>query len=149
MAKVIQEKFQVTYADYNSMGEEDIQGWTDDQSMRAKKGLPGREGAPGGDGNSRWSMNAVMLNSLPPGMDIEDQELNDIRQMGINTAGNMGDALAQGDLTNMEVNAYSLRKGFDKKELLQTDDAYTREHNDAFYDDVGGFVERNNYLDRM
>jgi hypothetical protein len=149
MAKVIQEKFQVTYADYNSMGEEDIQGWTDDQSMRAKKGLPGREGAPGGDGNSRWSMNAVMLNSLPPGMDIEDQEVSDVRQMSINTAGNMGDALAQGDLTNMEVNAYSLRKGFDKKELLQTDDAYTREHNDAFYDDVGGFVERNNYLDRM
>jgi hypothetical protein len=149
MAKVIQEKFQVTYADYNSMGEEDIQGWTDDQSMRAKKGLPGREGAPGGDGNSRWSMNAVMLNSLPPGMDIEDQEIVDVRQMGINTVGNMGDALAQGDLTNMEVNAYSLRKGFDKKELLQTDDAYTREHNDAFYDDVGGFVERNNYLDRM
>jgi len=149
VAKVIQEKFQVTYADYNSMGEEDIQGWTDDQSMRAKKDLPGREGAPGGDGNSRWSMNAVMLNSLPPGMDIEDQELTDQRQMGINTAGNMGDALAQGDLTNMEVNAYSLRKGFDKKELLQTDDAYTREHNDAFYDDVGGFVERNNYLDRM
>jgi hypothetical protein len=149
MAKVIQEKFQVTYADYNSMGEEDIQGWTDDQSMRAKKGLPGREGAPGGDGNSRWSMNAVMLNSLPPGMDIEDQEISDVRQMSINTAGNMGDALAQGDLTNMEVNAYSLRKGFDKKELLQTDDAYTREHNDAFYDDVGSFVERNNYLDRM
>jgi len=149
VAKVIQEKFQVTYADYNSMGEEDIQGWIDDQSMRAKKDLPGREGAPGGDGNSRWSMNAVMLNSLPPGMDIEDQEISDVRQMSINTAGNMGDALAQGDLTNMEVNAYSLRKGFDKKELLQTDDAYTREHNDAFYDDVGGFVERNNYLDRM
>jgi len=149
MAKVIQEKFQVTYADYNSMGEEDIQGWTDDQSMRAKKGLPGREGAPGGDGNSRWSMNAVMLNSLPPGMDIEDQEISDVRQMSINTAGNMGDALAQGDLTNMEVHPMSLRKGFDRKELLQTDDAYTREHNDAFYDDVGGFVERNNYLDRM
>jgi len=54
VAKVIQEKFQVTYADYNSMGEEDIQGWTDDQSMRGKKGLPGREGSPGGDGNSRW-----------------------------------------------------------------------------------------------
>jgi hypothetical protein len=149
MAKVIQEKFQVTYADYDSMGEEDIQGWTDDQSMRAKKGLPGREGAPGGDGNSRWSMNSVMFNSLPPGMDIEDQELTDQRQLGINTVGNMGNALAQGDLTNSEVSAMSLRKGFDKKALLQTDDAYTREHNDAFYDDVGGFVERNNYLDRM
>ena len=149
MAKVIQEKFQVTYADYDSQGEEDIQGWTDDQSMRAKKGLPGNEGRPGGDSAGRWSMNSMLLNSLPPGMDIEDQELTDQRQMGINTVGNMGNALAQGDLTNSEVSPMSLRKGFDKKDLLQTDDAYTREHNDAFYDDVGGFVERNNYLDRM
>jgi hypothetical protein len=46
------------------------------------------------------------------------------------------------------VNRTSLIKGYDKKKLLQTDDVYTREHNDAFYDDVGGFVERNNYLDR-
>jgi hypothetical protein len=51
-------------------------------------------------------------------------------------------------LTNGEVNRTSLVKGYDKKKLLQTDDVYTREHNDAFYDDVGGFVERNNYLDR-
>jgi len=42
-----------------------------------------------------------------------------------------------------------LRKGFSKKKLLQTDDEYTREHNDPFYDDVGGFIERNNMLDRI
>ena len=93
--------------------------------------------------------NAAFFNSLPPGMDIEDQEFADIRQMGFNTAGNMPDALAQGDVTNFELDAISLRNGFHKKALLQTDDEYTREHNDAFYDDVGGFVERNNYLDRL
>jgi len=69
--------------------------------------------------------------------------------MGISIAGNMPSEYATGDLTNHEVNAMSLRTGFDKKKLLQTDDEYTREHNDAFYDDVGGFVERNNYCDRM
>lgn len=147
MPKVVQEKFQVTYPDYNS-GAEDDHGWVTSVEARTKKGLPGHEGQPGGDYNSRFMNNHMFLNSLPPGMDIEDQELADTRQMGINVAGNMPTALAQGDLTNREVNATSLVKGYDKKKLLQTDDIYTREHNDAFYDDVGGFVERNNYLDR-
>ena len=89
-----------------------------------------------------------MTFSLPPGMDIEDQEIADIRRMGINTQGGMPTPYAQGDRTR-DINPKALRKGFDKKKLLQTDDAYTREHNDAFYDDVGGFVERNNMLDRM
>ena len=53
-----------------------------------------------------------------------------------------------------DVTQTSLRTGFDRKKLLPTDDMYTREHNDAFYDTVTvdgdeGFVERNNYLDRM
>jgi hypothetical protein len=61
---------------------------------------------------------------------------------------------AGGDVTNNEVNATSLRTGFARKKLLSTDDEYTREHNDAFYDavevdGVEGFVERNNMLDRM
>jgi hypothetical protein len=68
--------------------------------------------------------------------------------MGINIAGNMPGKFADGDLTNGELSAHSLRVGFDKKALLQTDDEYTRSNNDAFYDDVGGFIERNNYLDR-
>jgi len=147
MPKVVQEKFQVTLSEDSK--DEGQYGWVTDTEMRAKKGAPGREGKAGGDHASHEMNNAMFVNSLPPGMDIEDQEFCDIRQMGINTAGNMTNSLAQGDLTNFEVTADSLRKGFHKKTLLQTDDEYTREHNDAFYDDVGGFVERNNYLDRL
>lgn len=148
MPKVVQEKFQVTFPeDYNSKAEDD-HGWLTDVEARSKKGLPGREGKAGGDHASRFVNNAAFFNSLPPGMDIEDQELIDVRMMGINVVGNMPDKYAQGDQTNSEVNRTSLVKGYDKKKLLQTDDVYTREHNDAFYDDVGGFVERNNYLDR-
>lgn len=148
MPKVVQEKFQVTYPDYNSLNEEGHQGWVTDTEGRTKKGMHGREGRPGGDYDSRYVNNAVFLASLPPGMDIEDQEISDIRKMGINIAGNFPDKYAQGDVSNHELHPVSLRKGFDRKQLLQTDDVYTREHNDAFYDDVGGFCERNNYLDR-
>jgi hypothetical protein len=149
MPKVVQEKFQVTFGeDYNSKAENE-HGWVTDYEMRAKKGALGREGRPGGDNDSKAMNNAALFNSLPPGMDIEDQEYADIRQMGVNTAGNFPTDLAQGDVTNFELSAESLRHGFHKKSLLQTDDEYTREHNDAFYDDVGGFVERNNYLDRL
>jgi hypothetical protein len=144
MPKVVQEKFQVTLP-YSPEGH----GWVTSEEARGKKGMPGRERRPGGDYEAKHSMNNVFMNSLPPGMDIEDQEFSDIRRMGINTAGNMPTMYADGDVTNFEVNKDSLRYGFDKKPLLQTDDEYTRDHNDAFYDDVGGFVERNNYLDRM
>jgi len=148
MPKVVQEKFQVNYPDKQSSAENE-HGWLTDVEARAKKGTPGREGVPGGDHMSKFMNNAAFFNGLPPGMDIEDQELTDQRMMGINIAGNMPSKYAEGDLTNNELTAHSLRVGFDKKKLLQTDDEYTREHNDAFYDDVGGFVERNNYLDRM
>ena len=148
MPKIVQEKFQVNYPDTQSSAENQ-HGWLTDVEARAKKMMPGREGAPGGDAASRFMNNAAFFNSLPPGMDIEDQEIVDIRRMGINVAGNMPTEYAQGDLTNNEVSRESLRVGFHKKKLLQTDDVYTREHNDAFYDDVGGFVERNNMCDRM
>jgi len=148
MPKIVQEKFQVNYPDRQSSAENQ-HGWLTDLEARAKKMMPGREGVPGGDGESRFMNNAAFFNSLPPGMDIEDQEIVDIRKMGVNVSGNMPAEYAEGDLTNNELNKVSLRDGFHKKKLLQTDDEYTREHNDAFYDDVGGFVERNNYLDRM
>lgn len=148
MVDIVQEKFQVTYPDYDSSNEEDHQGWVTDQEARAKKNTPGREGRPGGDVNSRYMNNAVFYTSLPPGMDIEDQEMVDIRRMGLNLSGGYPTVLAAGDRTQ-DLTPQALRLGFDKKKLLQTDDEYTREHNDAFYDDVGGFVERNNMLDRM
>ena len=157
MSKIVQEKFEVhSRAEPNddATGENhDHGGWITDAEARAKKNLPGREGLPTGDSNSRFMNNAVMFNSLPPGMDIEDQEVCDIRRMGVNLAGNMGNELARGDRTQ-DVTRRSLVTGFDRKMLRPTDDMWTREHNDAFYDTIDvdgveGFVERNNYLDRV
>jgi hypothetical protein len=45
--------------------------------------------------------------------------------------------------------ALNNQKGYTKHEMKGTDDCYTGEHVDHFYGDSGGFVERNNYLDRM
>jgi hypothetical protein len=46
------------------------------------------------------------------------------------------------------VNGKSLMEGFAKLPMKSYDDMASNEHVDPFYDDVGGFVERNNYLDR-
>lgn len=152
MSRVVQEKFQVNYPDTESSAENQ-QSWVSDKSARIKKGLPGREGRSGGDLSSRFMDNAVFFNSLAPGADIEDQEVSDQRRMGINTAGGFPTLLAQGDRTQ-DLNARSVVTGFDVKPLRPTDDQYSREHNDAFYDEVEvdghiGFIERNNMLDRM
>jgi hypothetical protein len=152
MSKIVQEKFQVNMPQQRN--DDARSGWITDAEARAKKNTPGREGRPGGDSDSRFMDNAVFYNTLPPGMDIEDQEMCDIRRMGLSINGNMPEGEATGDVTNAEVNATSLRKGFSHKKLLSTDDEYTREHNDAFYDvvevdGVEGFIERNNMLDRM
>ncbi len=47
-----------------------------------------------------------------------------------------------------DVEPSSLRKGYQKQPMKPDDDIYTGEHVDLFYLDVGGFLERNNYLDR-
>jgi hypothetical protein len=157
LSKIVQEKFQVNYPSQDNDDASDRDhaggGWVTDAEARAKKNTPGREGLPGGDPNSRFLNNARFYQSLPPGMDIEDQEMCDIRKMSINTAGNLGDELARGDRTQ-DLSSRVLSRGFDRKMLRPTDDMYTREHNDAFYDTVEvdgveGFVERNNMLDRM
>lgn len=152
MTKIVQEKFQVNYPDKHSSAESQT-SWCTDQEARAKKGTPGREGRPAGDRASRYMNNARFYGSLPPGEDIEDQELCDIRKMGVSFNGNLCEGGATGDRTQ-ELTAEVLRKGFSRKKLLSTDDEYTREHNDAFYDVVDvdgdeGFVERNNMLDRL
>ena len=67
MPKVVQEKFQVTFPDYHSKAE-DEHGWLTDGQARVKKMMPGREGLPGGDTDSRFSANTALFNSLPPGI---------------------------------------------------------------------------------
>ena len=151
MSRIVQEKYQVN--EPQNANDDSHGGWITDMEARTKKGTPGREGRPCGDYESRYVNQAAFYNSLPPGMDIEDQEMSDIRRMGMSINGNMPTGGATGDRTNGEVNARSLRTGFDRKALLSTDDMYTREHNDAFYDvvevdGVEGYLERNNMLDR-
>ena len=143
MTRIVQEKFQVR-PPQNHNDEEP--GWTNDKSARAKKNTPGREGAAGGDAESRFVDNAVFYNGLPPGMDVEDQELTDQRRLDIV----MGGAT---DISK-DYNPGAVEKGFTRKKMLGTDDEYSNEHTDIFYgeakvgDDIG-FVERGNLLDRM
>jgi hypothetical protein len=151
MSRILQEKFETRSPEE---GNDDAHGgWITDSEARTKKEMHGREGRPGGDSGSRFSDLSSMFNSLPSGADIEDQENADIRKMGINTAGQMGNSLARGD-RSQELDARALRCGFTRKQMRGTDDQYSREHNDAFYDSVEvdgveGFLERNNNLDRM
>lgn len=102
--------------------EEEPGPWVGPESARA-----GRKGVSKG-------------NRLPPGETIH-QAVADIRTQDSSMAG-------QTDLSE-DTNSESLKCGYTKLEMSPTEDAYTREHNDAFYDDVGGYVERNNVLDRM
>ena len=149
MTRLVSEKFQVSYP----QAPDEATGWVSDKSARAKKNMPGREGLAAGDSASRFVNNAAFFNSLPPGMDIEDQEVCDIRRMGVNTSGGFPTLEAQGDRTQ-DLTPKSVRTGFDYKKLRPTDDQFSREHNDAFYDEIEvdghvGFIERSNMLDRL
>jgi hypothetical protein len=151
MPKFVQEKYQVNYP---GMPVEDAPGdWVHARTVRVKKGTPGREGRPGGDPTSRYSDLTANYNSLPPGMDIEDQEMADLRKFNESISGSFPQGHNAGDVTQ-NLTAKSGATGFKRLECCPTDDMYTREHNDAFYDDPEvdgqhGFVERNNYLDRL
>lgn len=127
MSRIVQEKFQVNY---ERRAPQDHK-WASDDSARTKKntisGIPAK------------------LNRLPPGMQIERQRNADLPAVPF-----YGKEQSQ---VVQDVSTQSLKQGFDRKMMSGTDDAYTREHNDAFYDDVvvdgqHGFIERNNMLDR-
>lgn len=118
-------------------------GWVDAKRARDRRGLQTRGGA------GRFEpYHGDLYNSLPPGMDLDDQEI--ACTPGMDLAGGLG----SGTQATEDVTRESLKRGFDRKALRPTDDMYTREHNDAFYDTVEvdgveGFVERNNYMDRL
>lgn len=125
MSKIVQEKFQVDYPPAKDNGYHE---WTTDKSARRTRGA-GRD-----------------LNELPPGMNIGRQKNSDQREQGLVMSG-------ESDVSQ-DWNAEAVKNGFTRRTLRPTDDMYTREHNDAFYDEVTvdgvtGFLERNNMLDRM
>jgi hypothetical protein len=84
------------------------------------------------------------FNYLPPGQAIDDN------------ATEFGPTVLAGttDVTTL-VDTEGLRCGFTDSPMSPTDDIYSGEHVDAFYGEVYsdegeiGFVERNNYLDRL
>lgn len=140
MSRIVQEKFEVR-SPRKPEGTEGG-GWATDASARDRNGLTTRNTESGQyQGRNGY-------NDLPPGSNIEDQQCRDIPPEG--EAGGRG----TGSQATNDVTPESLRTGFDRKAMRPTDDMYTREHNDAFYDTVEvdgveGFVERNNYLDRL
>ena len=141
MPGILQEKFQVDNPQQRNDDAEG-RGWVEARSARVKKNMPGGMDQCGPDP----STNALFLNSLPPGMDIEHQEVTDQRKFGMVMGGESDES--------RDWNPEAVRNGFQRKSMLATDDEYTKAHNDAFYDEMTvdgetGFVERNNMLDRM
>lgn len=136
MGKIVQEKFQEEFP----QKPEGIETgrWQDDKTARVRKGNP--------------AGNGVMFNSLPPGMDIEDQENADIRQQAFSMGGHT-------DVSHDDPGPGTTTRGFHRKKMRPTDDLYTNEHIDMFYGEIRvevedgefetGFLERGNMLDRM
>jgi hypothetical protein len=104
MVGILQEKFQHDYPQQRN--DDASSGWVTDKAARAKKNTPGREGRAGGDPGSKTMDNAVMFNSLPPGMDIEDQEMTDQREFGMVMSG-------ESDVSR-DYSAQACNKGFTK-----------------------------------
>lgn len=119
---IVQEKFQAELPE--NRNDDSNSGWVSDASARVAKGALGER-----------------LNQMPPGTNIKNQK---------NSLQNDMDMVMSGESdVAKDYNEGAINKGFTKRKMRPTDDMYTREHNDAFYDDVGGFVERNNMLDRL
>jgi hypothetical protein len=80
------------------------------------------------------------FNGMPPGMELDNQWAADIESMPLVTAGETD--------VSKDTNPESFREGFKRIDMKGTDDLYTGEHTDLWYGDTGGFIERNNMLDR-
>jgi hypothetical protein len=142
MSKIVQEKFQ---EEFPVKPDDGSNFWASDKSARVKKGMPGSE-------YSKASSAGVMYNSLPPGMDIDDQEVADIRHEPSVETG-------VSDVSYDCLRPGVAKRGFIRKKMSPTDDLYTNEHVDMFYGEITvevedgeketGFLERGNMLDRL
>lgn len=117
----LQEKFQITVPAKEEAGE----GWTSFESSRSLNGQRATEDK---------------FNHLPPGMELS-QWASEQNPMLLSMSG-------ASDVSR-DTNPTAFANGFTRKEMKGSDDQYSGEHVDHFYGDTGGFVERNNYLDRM
>ena len=121
------EKFQITLPPKSEKGHE----WASVKSAHSHKSSIQNDPA-----------NGQKFNRMPRGMDTNVEDTF-VQGFGGNT-----------DVTD-NVNAASLGKGYFRAKMTGVDDQYSGEHIDLFYgevcDELGncGFVERNNYLDRL
>jgi FtsP/CotA-like multicopper oxidase with cupredoxin domain len=127
----LQEKFQVIVP----VKEEGEDPWVSQASQRDLRGMEAWSNATSTQEDYR------KFNLPPPGMEIENQFRSQRDNMPLSMEGETD--------VSKDANAQSLARGFKKQEMRPSDDCYTGEHVDHFYGDAGGFVERNNYLDRI
>ena len=133
MGKSLQEKLQVTVPPKADR----TVGWADASTAIDKRKFVNddwRERTP-------EDVDVRTFNEMPPGMEI-DQDL-------VEKSGGFPFVMSGSSDVSKDTNATSFAKGYKRAEMKGTDDQYTDEHTDLFYGDAGGFVERNNYLDRL
>ena len=130
MKHPLQEKFQTILPGKVEAGEP----WADAASQRDLRGMDPWVN-PTAD-----AVDGRKFNHLPPGHDIGNQCHSPQENMPLSMSG-------QTDVSR-DTNPESFERGFTKRRMNGTDDQYTGEHVDHFYGDAGGFIERNNYLDR-
>lgn len=129
----MQEKFQITIP--ASPSSDDPGPWKSFESARDSQAC-----VPSFTPQTSADSDGNKFNELPPGMEIDEQCCAEINSMPFSMAGETD--------VSKDTNDGAFDKGFTKRSMKGTDDQYTGEHVDHFYGDTGGFVERNNYLDR-
>ena len=117
----LQEKFQITVP----AKEEGPEPW-----VSANATWNSRDGVPPGN----------RFNQMPPGMAIDNQYSTHQPNIPLVMSGATD--------VSKDTNPMAYAEGYTKREMKAIDDQYTGEHIEHFYGDAGGFVERNNYLDR-
>lgn len=133
MRNPLQEKIQITVPTKDA---EPAEGWASFESSRDSQA-----DVPSFKGRTNQDLDGNKFNMMPPGMEIDNQCSTEINPQPFVMSGQLD--------VSKDVNPQAFAEGFTKREQKGTDDQYTGEHVDQFYGDAGGFVERNNYLDRI
>lgn len=133
MRNPLQEKIQITVPVKNP---EPSEAWVSADSVRQSQSE-----VPSFCARDAFDADGNKFNYTPPGMEINNQCSTEINNMPLMISG-------EHDVSR-DVNPQAFENGFTRREQKGTDDQYTGEHVDQFYGDSGGFVERNNYLDRI
>lgn len=132
MPHPLQEKFQILVPFKEDTATDE--SWV---SMDSQRDL---NGTVGFTASNAVDYDTSKFNLPMPGMDISNQWRAQINDQKLVMSG-------ETDVTVTKI--VSWEKGFTKLDMKGTDDCYTGEHVDLFYGDSGGFIERNNYLDRI